>query len=205
MPLRSRDGYKGPSLLEELLELRKNTRWLQEISSNVRRSAAAQAHTAFGHWVEAQRKNAWRLAKASNLRQKRRKVIEKASQLKRADPARYRQSREQTLKSVRELRRAARKFRAKVERYARRNRDPVGMMRTRKHAERRQRLTLPLIAGKVRFLDNKRTKVRTVGFGDRELKKPLPDGMEPVSLTLVAMVKRRHRKKRSPVELEQLE
>ncbi len=131
--------------------------------------------------------------------------VEKASQLKRADPAKYRRSREQTLKSVRELRRAARKFRAKVERYARRNRDPLRMMRTRKHAERCQRLTLPLIAGEVRFLNGSRTKVRTEGFGDLELKKPLPDGMEPVSLTLIAMLKRRHRKKKQPVELEQLE
>ena len=58
MPLRSRYGYEGQSLLEALLELRTKTPWLQDVSSNVRRSAAAQAHTAFGRWVEAQLKNA---------------------------------------------------------------------------------------------------------------------------------------------------
>ena len=171
----------------------------------MQRSAAAQAHTAFGHWVEAQRKNAWKLARASNLNQKRRKILTRAAKLKESNPARYRRSRKKTLESVQDIRLAARKLRAKVERYARRSRDPLRMMRTRKYAERRQRLTFPLFAGEVRFLNDNRTKVRVHGFGDIELKKPLPDGIEPVSLTLVARRKRRHRKKRGGVELEQLE
>ena len=58
----------------------------------MRRSAAAQAHTAFGRWVEAQLKNAWRLAKASDLRQKRREVLQKAAKLRRADSAKYRRT-----------------------------------------------------------------------------------------------------------------
>ena len=205
MPLRSRDGYKEPSLQEALLALRKTTPWLQEISSNVRRSAAAQAHTAFGHWVEAQRKNAWKLARASDLKEKRRKILTRAAKLKESNPARYRRSREETLESVQDIRRNARKLRAKVEKYARRSRDPLRMMRTRKYAERRQRLTFPLIAGKVHFINDNRTEFRVHGFGDIELKNPLPDGMEPVSLTLVARRKRRHRKKRGGIELEQLE
>ena len=205
IPLRSRDGYKEPSLQEALLELRKKTPWLQEISSNVRRSAAAQAHTAFGRWLEAQRLNAWKLAKASDLKQKRRKTLHEVARLRRTDAAKYRLSRKQTLENVRKMRRDAGKLFAKVERYARRNRDPLRMMRKRKDAERRQRLTFPLIAGPLRFLDDNRTELRVYGFGDITLKQPLPDGMEPVSLTLVARRKRRHRKQHRPVRLEQLE
>ena len=205
MPLRSRHGYKGLSLLATLLELRTRTPWLQDVSSNVRRSAAAQAHTAFGRWLEAQRLNAWKLARASDLRHKRRKTLQEVAQLRRTDVAKYRRSRKQTLKSVRTMRRDAGKLTAKVERYARRNRDPLRMMRQRKNAERRQRLTFPLIAGPVRFLDDTRTELRVEGFSDVTLKQPLPNGMEPVSLTIVARRKRRHRKQRRPVRLEQLE
>ena len=205
MPLRSGHGYKGLSLLATLLELRTRTPWLQDVSSNVRRSAAAQAHTAFGRWLEAQRLNAWKLARASDLRQKRRKTLQEVAQLRRTDVAKYRRSRKQTLESVRTMRRDAGKLTAKVERYARRNRDPLRMMRQRKNAERRQRLTFPLIAGPVRFLDDTRTELRVEGFGDVTLKRPLPDGMEPVSLTLVARRKRHHRRQRRPVRLEQLE
>ena len=205
MPLSSGYGYKGPSLRGELLELRKHNPWLQDISYNVWRSAAAQAHTAFGHWLEAHRKNAWRLAKASDLRQKRQEALHKAAGLRKDDPAKYRRTRKQTVKSVGDMRRDARKLRAKVERYSRRDRHPLRMMRRRKHAKRRQRLTFPLIDGKIRFLDDNRTELRVHGFGDIKLKQPLPNSMEPVSLTLVAQPKRRHRKKRHPVQLEQLE
>ena len=165
MPLRSRDGYEEPSLQEALLELRKKTPWLQEISSNIRRSAAAQAHTAFGRWLEAQRLNAWKLAKASDLRQKRRKTLQEVARLRRTDAAKYRRIRKETLESVRTMRRDAGKLTAKVERYARQNRDPLRMMRKRKDAERRQRLTFPLIAGPLRFLDDNRTELRVYGFG----------------------------------------
>ena len=205
MPLRSGHGYKGLSLLATLLELRTRTPWLQDVSSNVRRSAAAQAHTAFGRWLEAQRLNAWKLARASDLRQKRRKTLEQVDQLRNTNPAKYRRIRKETLKSVRKMRRTARTLHAKVERYARQNRDPLRMMRKRKHAERRQRLTFPLIAGPVRFLDDTHTELRMEGFGDVTLKRPLPDGMEPVSLTLVARRKRRHRKQQRRLRLEQLE
>ena len=205
MPLRSGYGYKGPSLRGKLLELRKHNTWLQEISSNVWRSTAAQAHTAFGHWLEAHRKNAWRLVKASDLRQKRKEALHKAAKLKKDDPTKYRQTRKDTVKNVGDMRRSARKLRAKVERYSRRDRDPLQMMRRRKHAERRQRLTFPLNDGNVRFLNESRTELRVHGFGDIKLKHPLSDTMEPVSLTLVARPKRRHRKKRHPLQLEQLE
>ena len=203
MPLRSRNGYEEPSLQEALLELRTRTPWLQDVSSNVRRSAAAQAHTAFGRWLEAQRINGRKLTKASDLRQKRRKTLHETAQLRRTHPAEYHRTRKQTLKSVGEVRRAAAKLTAKVERYTRRDRDPLQMIRRRKHAEQRQRLTFPLIAGEIRILDDSRTQLRVHGFGDLELKRPLPDNMEPVSLTLVARRKRRHR--RSRVQLEQLE
>ena len=105
MPLRSGHGYEGPSLLKALLELRTKTPWLQDISSNIRRSAAAQAHTAFGRWLEAQRINGRKLAKASDLRQKRRKALHETAQLRRTDPAEYHRTRKQTLKSVGETRR----------------------------------------------------------------------------------------------------
>ena len=203
IPLRSRDGYEKPSLQEALLELRTRTPWIEDISSNIRRSAAAQAHTAFGRWLEAQRINGRKLAKASDLRQKRRKALHDTAQLRRTHPAEYHRTRKQTLKNVGEMRRTAAKLTAKVERYTRRDRDPLHMTRRRKHAERDQRLTFPLIAGEIRILDNSRTQLRVHGFGDLELKRPLPDGMEPVSLTLVARRKRRHR--RSRVQLEQLE
>ena len=155
--------------------------------------------------LEAHRKNARRLAKASNLRQKHRDSLQKTARLRRADPAEYRRTRELTLKSVRDIRATARKLTAKVEKYAKRNRYPLRMMRKRKDAERRKRLTFPLIAGDIRFLDDSRTELCVHGFGDLILKRPLSDGMEPVSLTLVARRKRRHRKQRTAVRLEQLE
>ena len=93
----------------------------------------------------------------------------------------------------------------KVEKYARRNRDPFGMMRSRKHAEQRQRLTIALTADKVHFTDKTRTELRVYGFGDIPLKNAVPGNIKPVSLTLVACVKQRHRNQRSPVKLEQLE
>ncbi|MCY4511817.1 MAG: hypothetical protein OXG35_33355 [Acidobacteria bacterium] len=200
MPLRSGHGYEGPSLQEKLLELREKTPWLQNISSNVRRSAAAQAHTAFGHWVKAQRANARRLVKAQDMRRKRRELLSEAAHLRREDPAKYRRTREQTLKAVRPLRLNAPTVAGKVEKYARRNRDPIGMMRTRKYAEQHQRLSIPLTAYEVRFTDDRGTELRVHGFGDIPLKKPLPESIEPVSLTLVAQVKRRHRNQRSPRE-----
>ena len=205
MPLRSGHGYEGPSLLKALLELRTRTAWLQDISSNIRRSAAAQAHTAFGRWLETQRINGRKLAKASDLRQNRHDALQETARLRRADPAEYRRIRKRTLKSVHDIRGTARKLTAKVEKYARRNRDPLQLMRKRKDAEWRQQLTFPLIDGNIRVLDDSRTELRVHGFGDLKLKRPLPDGMEPVSLTLVARPKRRHRNKQSRVRLEQLE
>ena len=205
MPLRSGYGYEGPSLLEALLNLRKTTPWLKDVSSNIRRSAAAQAHTAFGLWTEAQRMNAWRLANASDLRLKRRELLERTTVLRRTKPTVYRRRREKTLESVQKMRRTARRFTAKAERYARRDRNPEHMMRRHKDACQRDRLTFPLTADKVRFLDDTRQRIRVWGFGDIELKQPLPTGIKPVSLTLVARLKRRHRKKRSPVRLKQLE
>ena len=205
MPLRSGHGYEGPSLQEKLLELREKTLWLQDVSSNVRRSAAAQAHTAFGHWVEAQRRNAARLVKAQNMRRKRLELLTEAAHLRREEPAKYRRTREDTLKAVRTLRLNAPTVAGKDEKYARRNRDPGGMMRTRKYAEHHRRLTIALTADRVHFTDKTRTELRVYGFGDIPLKKPLPENIKPVSLTLVACVKRRHRKRPTPVKLEQLE
>ena len=192
MPLRSGHGYKGLSLLATLLELRTRTPWLQDVSSNVRRSAAAQAYTAFGRWLEAQRLNAWKLARASDLRHKRRKTLQEVAQLRRTDVAKYRRSRKQTLKSVRTMRRDAGKLTAKVERYARRNRDPLRMMRKNVRAGQRiaaHRRTSPL-------LDDTHTELRVEGFSDVTLKQPLPDGMEP---TIVA---RRKRREAAPEKLD---
>ena len=153
MPLRSGHGYEGPSILKTLrTKLRTKTPWLQDISSNVRAPPPHSPHRIRPR-LETQRMNGRKLAKASDLRENRQDALQETARLRRADPAEYRRTRKRTLKSVRDMRGTARKLTAEVEKYARRNRDPLQMMRQRKNAERRQQLTFPLIDGNIRVLD----------------------------------------------------
>ena len=206
LPLRSGREYKGRALNQLLNDHRDlDAPWLHDISSNIRRSAAAQAHTAFGLWAEAQILNAQKLVRADDLRARRRTKLTAAAKLKQQNPTRYRETRADTLESVQKDRRDARSLAAKVDKYARRDRDPERIMRRRKSCERRERYSIPLNQRPVRVIDADRKILRSEGFGDIPLKKPMPPGLEPVSLTLVSRRKRRHhhrKRRRRAGELE---
>ena len=207
IPLRSGYGREGPGLDRVLLDLRDagSAGWLAGVSTNIRRSAAAQARTAATIWADGQKLNARRLVPGGRTRRDPADAPPGGRPAPPGGPAGIPPQAAATPPRRREGGQSRPPRPGQGRALRQETARPRTAVQTRKRDERRERLTVPLNAASVRVVDDDRTLLRAEGFGDIPLKKPLPPEIEPVSVTLVSRRKRRHRHCKSrmrPTELE---